>query len=198
MSSLAPALPTRPVLADLLPGDRVRTIALVVGAALLTAASAQVVIPLGFSPVPITGQTFAVLLTGAALGPMRGAAGQGLYLLLGGVGLPFFADASGGWQVISGATGGYLVGFVLAAALVGWLARRGVDRTPHGTAAAFIAGSLVIYAVGVPWLAVVIDVPLAEAIRLGMVPFLPGDVFKAALAAGVLPTAWLLVRRADR
>jgi biotin transport system substrate-specific component len=170
----------------------VRSVALVVGAALLTAASAQLVIPLPFSPVPISGQTFAVLLTAAALGPLRALSAQGLYLVLGGIGLPFYAGGESGWHHFAGATGGYLVGFVLAAVLVGWLARRGVDRTPHGTALAFVAGSLLIYAVGVPWLAVVIGVGLAEAAALGMVPFLVGDALKALLAAGLLPLAWKL------
>jgi biotin transport system substrate-specific component len=197
MSALTPAL-RRPVLADLLPRTLVANLTLVVGAALLTAASAQVFVPLPFSPVPISGQTFAVLLTAAALGPGRAVLAQGLYILLGVAGLPFFTGASSGVQVLAGATGGYIVGFVLAAAVVGWLARRGLDRTPWGTAAAFALGSVVIYAVGVPWLALVAGVSLGQALTMGLVPFLVGDAVKALLAAGLLPGAWSLVRRLER
>lgn len=193
-SAWSPVL-ARPVLADLLPRSVARDAALVGGAALLTAASAQVEIPLGFSPVPLSGQTFAVLLTAAALGPLRGVLGQGLYLLLGLVGLPFFSGGASGWEYLVGATGGYLVGFAVAAALVGVCARRGMDRRPLGTALAFVVGSLVIYAVGVPWLMAVAGVGFGEALALGVWPFLVGDALKALLAAGLLPGAWRLVGR---
>ncbi len=185
----------RPVLADLVPGTLARDAVLVVAAVLLTAASAQLIVPLPFSPVPISGQTFAVLLTAAALGPVRGVLAQGLYVLLGMAGLPFYAGGESGWQAATGATGGYLVGFVVAAAVVGAFARRGLDRSPAGTLAAFVIGSLVIYAFGVPWLAQVVGVSLGEALGLGLVPFLVGDALKALLAAGLLPAAWRLVRR---
>ena len=141
------------VLADVLPGARVRDAALVTGAALLTALLAQVSIPVAGSPVPITGQTLAVVLTAAALGPARGLAGQGLYLLLGAVGLPFYSDASGGFDVLTGATGGYLVGFLPAAYLIGLAARQGHDRRITRALPLFALGQLVIFAVGVPWLA---------------------------------------------
>lgn len=177
-----------------MPGARVRSVALVIGAALLTAASAQLVIPLWFSPVPISGQTFAVLLTAAALGPLRAVAAQGLYLGLGAVGLPFFAGGESGVQVFAGSTGGYLVGFVVAAWVVGALARRGLDRTPHGTFVAFAAGSLVIYAFGLAWLAVVTGGTLGQVLAWGLTPFLIGDALKALLAAGLLPIAWRLTR----
>lgn len=193
MSALSPSI-TRPVLADLVPWSIVRNVVLVLGAVLLTAAAAQVSIPLGFSPVPISGQTFAVLLTAAALGPLRGVAAQGLYFLVGMAGMPFYAGGESGMQVAFGATGGYLVGFIVAAAVVGWMARRGLDRSPWGMAAAFLAGSLVIYALGVPWLAQVVGVSLAEAVPMGLTPFLIGDVLKACLAAGLLPLAWKLVK----
>ena len=189
------AVQPRPVLADLLPRAAVRDVALVVGAALLTALCAQIVVPLGFSPVPVTGQTFAVLLTAAALGPLRGLLGQALYVLLGFVGLPFYSDAGSGPQVLFGATGGYLIGFVVAGAVVGWCARRGLDRDVRSAAVAFLLGSVVIYAIGVPWLAVVADMTLGEAVVAGLLPFIPGGILKAALAAGLLPAAWRLTRR---
>lgn len=195
MSASAPLVAPRPVLADVLPRSLVRNVALVLGAALLTAAASQVRIPLGFSPVPITGGTFAVLLTAAALGPARGAAGQAAYLALGAVGLPFFSGASAGPSYLVGPSGGYLFGFVVAAALVGACARRGWDRTPHGMAAAFALGSLVIYAFGVPWLAVVGGFSPAEALLRGLAPFLLGDALKAVAAAVALPVAWRLVDR---
>jgi biotin transport system substrate-specific component len=193
MSALAPSIP-RPVLADLVPRATVRNVVLVLAAVGLTALSAQVFVPLPFSPVPISGQTFAVLLTAAALGPLRAVSAQGIYVLLGMAGLPFYAGGESGVTVAFGATGGYLLGFVVAAAVVGLLARRGFDRTPWGMAAAFIAGSLTIYAFGVPWLAHTVGVSLTEAVPMGLTPFLVGDVVKAALAAGLLPLAWKLVR----
>lgn len=192
--STAVTLP-RPVLADLVARSRIRGAALVLAGALLTAAAAQVAVPLPFSPVPITGQTFAVLLTAAALGPLRGLLAQGLYLLLGLVGLPFYAGGESGWQTATGATGGYLLGFLVASLVVGALARRGLDRRPHSTLLAFAAGTLVIYALGVPWLAVVADLSLSQALALGLVPFLVGDAVKALLAAGLLPGVWRLLTR---
>lgn len=192
MSVSVPLAGPRPVLADLLPRTLVRNAALVVGAALLTAAASQLRIPLGFSPVPITGGTFAVLLTGAALGPARGAAGQATYLLLGAAGLPFFSGGTGGVSYLMGASGGYLVGFVVAAALVGACARRGWDRSPLGMAATFGLGSLVIYAFGVPWLAVVGSLGAGDALVQGLLPFLLGDGLKALAAAIALPAAWRL------
>ncbi|CAN5488587.1 biotin transporter BioY [soil metagenome] len=189
MSSAAFPAP-RPVLADLVPGSLARDAALVAGAALLTAAAAQVVVPLPFTPVPISGQTFAVLLCAAALGPLRGSLAQGLYLLLGMLGLPFYAGGESGWQAATGATGGYLIGFVAASVVVGTLARRGLDRSAVGMAAAFLAGSVVVYAFGAPFLAVAAGVTLPEAVRLGVAPFLVGDLVKALLAAGLVPAAW--------
>ncbi|CAN5872731.1 MAG: biotin transporter BioY [Euzebyales bacterium] len=187
----------RPVLADRLPLPlshvAARDVLLVAGGALLTAAAAQVAVPLPFTPVPLSGQTFAVLLVAAALGPLRGSLAQVLYIALAMVGLPFYAEASGGVEVVFGATGGYVFGFVVASVVVGHLARRGVDRKPVGVIGAYVAGSLIIYSVGVPWLAAAIDVPLLEAVKLGLVPFLIGDAIKAVLAAGLLPAAWKLL-----
>jgi biotin transport system substrate-specific component len=187
-------------LADLLPRSRTRDVALVVGFALLTALAAQVVIPLGFTPVPITGTTFAVLLSGAVLGARRGAAAQLLYVALGALGLPFFAEASGGWEVATGATGGYIIGFVVAAWVVGTLADRGQDRSIATAIPAFLAGTIVIYALGAGWLAVHLGVPLTaavgepSAVALGITPFLVGDVLKAVLAGVLLPLGWRLAR----
>lgn len=186
------------VLADVLPGARVRDAALVTAAALLTALLAQVSIPVAGSPVPITGQTLAVVLTAAALGPARGLAGQGLYLLLGAIGLPFYSAASGGFQVLTGATGGYLLGFLPAAYLIGLAARQGQDRRITRALPLFALGQLVIFAVGVPWLAAVAHLDAAEAISEGFTPFVVGGIVKAVIAGIALPGAWWLVNRADR
>lgn len=186
MTTTVAAAPRR-VLADLVPGGLVRDIALVVGAAVLVGITAQIAIPLPFTPVPITLQTFAVLLAGAALGPMRGAASMLLYLAVGMAGVPWFAQQNSGWAF---PTFGYLIGFVLAATLTGALARRGLDRTVVGTIGLMTLGNLVIYAVGVPYLAAALGAPLSDAIGLGMTPFLIGDALKILLAAGLLPLAW--------
>ncbi len=179
----------------LLPQTRVTSTGVVAGFALLTAAGAQVQIPLWFTPVPITGQTFAVLLSGAALGWRAGAASQGFYLLLGAVGLPFFRGGAGGWEIVTGPTGGYLIGFLVAAAVVGYLAERQQDRVVRTAVPAFLLGSLVIYACGVPWLAVSLGVSGSEAVRLGMMPFILGDLIKIVLAGLALPAAWRLADR---
>lgn len=186
------------VLADVIPGARVRDAVLVTGAALLTALLAQVAIPVAGSPVPITGQTLAVVLTAAALGPARGFAGQALYLLLGAVGLPFYSDAASGFDVVFGATGGYIVGFLPAAYLIGLAARQGQDRRITRALPLFALGQLVIFAIGVPWLAVVADLSPAQAIDAGFTPFIVGGLVKAAIAGVALPGAWWVVRKADR
>src|SRR5215211_7413752 len=186
------AAPQPRVLADVLSNTRVRDAALVIGAALLTAACAQISIPFPGSPVPVTGQTFAVLLTGAALGANRGALGQLLYIAMGLVGLPFYADGSHGVDVVWGATGGYIVAFPIAAWVCGKLAEARFDRTPLKALPAFAVGSLIVFAIGVPWLAVAADFTLVEAIDKGFVPFIPGGILKAGLAAGLLPTAWAI------
>jgi biotin transport system substrate-specific component len=186
------------VLADVIPGARVRDAVLVTGAALLTALLAQVAIPVAGSPVPITGQTLAVVLTAAALGPARGFAGQALYLLLGAVGLPFYSDAAGGFDVVFGATGGYIVGFLPAAFLIGLAARQGQDRRITRALPLFALGQLVIFAIGVPWLAVAADLSPSAAIDAGFTPFIVGGLVKAAIAGVALPGAWWVVRKADR
>jgi biotin transport system substrate-specific component len=185
----ATTLAQRRVLADLVPGGLVRDVGLIAGAAILTGIAAQIAIPLPFTPVPISLQTFTVLLAGAALGPMRALAAMILYLAAGAAGVPWFSDTTAGWAFPSF---GYVLGFVLAAGLVGWLARRGADRSVPGTIATMVAGNLVIYAVGVPYLAVAVGVGLPEAIALGATPFLLGDGLKILLAAGLLPAAWRL------
>jgi biotin transport system substrate-specific component len=187
-----PARPARPVLADRLPNVALRDVLLLFAGVAVVAVSSQVVIPLPFTPVPITGSTFGVLVAAAALGPARGAVSMVLYLALGIAGLPIFQGTHAGLDYAAGSTGGYLAGFVVAAWIVGALARRGLDRRPDRTALAFVIGSAVIYAFGVPWLAFTLHVSLGEALALGMFPFLLGDAFKAILAAVVLPLAWRL------
>ena len=146
--------PTSGTLLDLLHQSRVRDVIAVVGFALFTALAAQISIPLGFTPVPITGQTFAVLLAGGVLGANRGALSMGLYVALGAIGLPFYADGDGGWSVATGATAGYLVGFIVAAFVVGKMAEHGQDRKLSTSLPAFVAGSLIIYGFGATWLAI--------------------------------------------
>ncbi len=148
MTAQAAARPR--VLADLIPGELVRDVALVVGAAALTGVAAQVAVPLPFTPIPLSLQTLTVLLAGAALGPMRGGLAMGLYLVAGVIGVPWFSEQRSGWEF---ASFGYIVGFVLAAIVVGAFARRGADRTVIGTAGLMVLGNLLIYAIGVPWLA---------------------------------------------
>lgn len=161
----------------------------------VVAAAAQVSLPLPFTPVPITGQTFAVVLVGASLGASRGMASLVLYVLVGIAGAPVYADGAHGWAVLSGATGGYLVGFVAAAAVTGLLAERRWDRRFSSAVAAMLTGNVVIYLVGVPWLAIVLDTGLERTLELGLYPFVPGDVLKLYLAGLLLPGAWRLVTR---
>ena len=190
------ALPSRPlVLADLVPAARARDAGLVALGVLFTALLAQVALPVPGSPVPITGQTLAVVLTAASLGPLRGTAVQVAYILTGLVGLPFYSDASGGYEVVSGATGGYVVGFIPAAYLIGLAAKHGADRNVLKAVPLFIAGQAVIFAVGVPWLAVSTGQSLSWALQNGFYPFILGGLVKAAVAAGVLSTAWRSAQR---
>jgi biotin transport system substrate-specific component len=169
-----------------------RDVLLVVAGSLLVAALAQVRIPLPFTPVPITGQTFAVLLVGAVLGSRRGAASLLLYLMEGSLGLPVFAGGAGGLVHVFGPTGGYLLGFVVAAYLVGRLAEGGLDRRFRSALLVFLAGETVIYLFGVTWLGFFIG--FQKALAAGLLPFVIGDAVKLAAAALVLPAAWKLVR----
>jgi biotin transport system substrate-specific component len=169
---------------------------LVVAGAGLVAACAQISIPLGFTPVPLTGQTFAALLVGASLGSVRGMASLLLYLWIGVAGLPVYANHDSGWHTFTGATGGYLVGFVVAAAVTGYLAERGLDRRLSSSVTVMLTGSVVIYVCGVAWLHHVLHVNWASTLQDGLYPFVPGDILKVYLAALALPAAWKLVRRA--
>ncbi|HVX45950.1 MAG TPA: biotin transporter BioY [Mycobacteriales bacterium] len=189
-----PAIPLRrtPVLADLVPGAFVRDVALIAGGAGLTGLAAQLAFHIPGTPVPVSGQTFAALLVAAALGPWRAIGALGLYLVAGVAGVPWFTGhASGAW----GASFGYIIGFVLAGAAVGALARHGGDRTPLRTVATMGLGTLLIYAVGVPWLAVSVHTSLSHAVTLGVRPFLAGDALKVLAAAGLLPATWRLLGR---
>jgi biotin transport system substrate-specific component len=168
----------------ILPRSRTISVLLVVAFAALTAVLAQVRVPLWFTPVPFTGQTFAVLASGVVLGWKRGAASQLLYVAAGAVGLPVFQGAGGGWAYVTGPTLGYLVGFVAAAAIAGSITRRARFRGAGLVGA--ITGTVTIYAFGVAWLAHALGVGLVEAATLGVVPFLVGDAIKATLA-GLLP-----------
>jgi biotin transport system substrate-specific component len=174
---------------------RVRDVVLVLAGALFIYLTALIVIPLPNNPVPITGQTFGVLLVGGALGLRRGFAAVSLYVLLGVVGLPFFAENKGGLTVIWGASGGYLLGFILAGAVVGRLAELGWDRRLLGALGAMLVGSVAIYAIGLPWLKAVTGMSWEETVKTGLVPFIPGDILKVVLAAVLFPVAWWVVGR---
>jgi len=163
-------------------------LALVLAGSAFIALSALVAFPLPFSPVPVTGQTFAVLLVGAALGRWRGTAAVLAYLAEGAAGLPVFAGGLSGPAVLVGPTGGYLFGFVLGAWLCGYLAERGWDRRVGGTLASMILGNIVIFAIGLPWLARFVGG--ANVWTMGFWPFIPGDIVKIGLAAAALPLAW--------
>jgi biotin transport system substrate-specific component len=165
---------------------------LVVAFSAFVALMAQVAIPLW--PVPLTLQTLAVLLTGAALGSRRGSLALLVYLAEGAVGLPVFAGGASGVAYMLGPTFGYLVGFVLAAGVVGFLAERGWDRRPAGTVLAMGVGNLVIYALGVAWLSVILG-DLGTALVQGVLVFIVGDLIKIAVAALALPGGWALARR---
>ncbi|MBJ7906349.1 biotin transporter BioY [Streptomyces sp. NPDC003656] len=180
------------VLADLIPASRVRDAALVLGGAVLTGLAAQIAVPVPGSPVPVTGQTFAALLVGTALGARRGVLSLALYAVAGVVGVPWFAGGGSGAGAVSF---GYVLGMILASAAVGALARRGADRSPLRMAGTMLLGEAIIYAIGVPYLALAAHMSLTQAIAAGLTPFLIGDALKAALAMGLLPTAWKLTSK---
>ncbi len=168
-------------------GGLLRDLAFIGGAVLFIALSAQVSIPLWFTPVPITGQTLAVLLVGATGGTRRGGAALLLYRGGGARGLGFFSPAGGP------ATYGYLGGFLAAALLVGYLAERGWDRSYRRAVAAMLAGNIVIYLVGLPWLGINVGLDLGATLSAGLTPFIPGDIVKLLLAAAALPSTWRLL-----
>jgi biotin transport system substrate-specific component len=193
MTTLAPS-PRRLVLADrVFPRTLVMDAVLIVAGAALVTILAQLVIPL--QPVPITGQTLAVLLVGSTLGAVRGSLAMVLYALLGLVGLPVFSDGTHGASIVFGATGGYIVGFILSAAMVGWLAERRWDRKVLKALATFVAGSLAVFAIGLPWLSITLHLNLAQTLAAGFYPFIIGGIIKAVIAAGLLPLGW---RGADK
>jgi biotin transport system substrate-specific component len=189
MTTLASTLTTR-----ILPtvNQKISDLMFISAGALLVALLAQVRIPLPFTPVPLTGQTFAVLLVGAALGSRRGGASLGLYLALGALGLPFFAGGASGLAYMTGPTLGYLVGFVAAAYITGLLAEHGLERDLRTSLLPFLAGTVVIYIFGAGWLT--LSLGIQKAVLLGVIPFLIGDAIKIVLAGLALPAAWKLVR----
>ncbi len=181
----------------------VRDIVLVVAGSALLALCAQVTIHLPIGPVPITGQTFAVLLLGAVLGPRLGTMAAALYVLEGIAHLPVYASGAHGWGVITGASGGYLLSYPFAAFAVGFLARLGWDRRPITLALAMLAGNVIIYVFGLPWLAnwmyvneatLGIEASAGLVLQWGLTPFIPGDLAKLLLAASLVPVGWLAVR----
>ncbi|HZR39274.1 MAG TPA: biotin transporter BioY [Ktedonobacteraceae bacterium] len=178
-----------------------RDLLLVIGFSVFLALCSQVSFHIPFTPVPITLQTLGVLLTGAALGSRRGALAMLAYLAEGAAGLPVFASGTGGIVHLLGYTGGYLWSYPIAAFVTGFLCERRLDRHFLTSVLAMLPGSLIIYALGVPWLAIVgiptaqgiMHPPILTAIALGMLPFIPGDLLKLVIAAVLLPTAWSIV-----
>jgi biotin transport system substrate-specific component len=180
----------------LFPHSRFLTDALLVLAGTgFVALAAQVKIDLSFTPVPITGQTFAVMLVGASLGALLGLASLGLYLFVGALGAPIYADGQHGWDVLTGPTGGYILGFVFAACLTGFLAQKHWDRRFSSAVAAMLTGNVVIYLFGLPWLAAKLNTGLEDTLEAGLYPFVVGDLLKLYLAGALLPAAWGMVSR---
>lgn len=174
--------------------SRVRNAILVMGLTGFTALAAQVSIPLPFTPVPLTLQTFAVLAGAAALGAERAVMAQVLYITLAVAGVPVLAGGASGQEVVVGATGGYLLGFVLASYVVGRISSNGASTKSGKTALAFLAGSVLIYALGAPWLAFTTGNTITWAVVNGVAPFLVGDLIKAVAAGAVLPLAWKITK----
>lgn len=193
-TSLTYPRPHALVLADLLPGDRVRDVALVAGGAALTALLAQVAIPVPPSPVPVTGQTLAVGLVGASLGMRRGTLAMLLYLVAGFF-LPVYAEGGSGIELLWGATGGYLIGFVVATAAIGWLAERGGDRRVATAFLSFVVAQAVVFGFGLVGLKLVAGESWAWTVHHGFAVFLVGGAIKAMIGAALLPSAWRLAER---
>jgi biotin transport system substrate-specific component len=167
---------------------------LIIGFNVLMILSARASVPLWFTPVPITLQTLALMLTAATLGSRRGALAMLLYLAEGASGLPVFA-VGGGWAyLVAGPTAGYLWSYPIAAFVVGWLCERGLDRSFLTAFFAMLPGTIIIYAFGVSWLAFMIHLGFSNAFMAGMWPFIPGDLIKMVFAALLLPVAWSIVR----
>jgi biotin transport system substrate-specific component len=194
MSTIAVPQPRR-VLADLVPASLLAEVALVVGAAALVGALAQISIHLSFTPVPITGQTLGVMLAGTALGWRRAGLAMALYMVAGVIGVPWFAGHASGYV---GASFGYLVGFVIAGSALGWVAGRGGDRTITRALVAMAVGDAIIFLIGVPWLAFSAHLGPSAAIADGFTPFIWGELIKSGIAGVALPSSWRLVDRATR
>ncbi|WP_309617385.1 biotin transporter BioY [Salinibacterium sp.] len=201
MSNLTLAL-GKPTLADRIFSRSIAVDAVLIAAgAALTAVAAQIAVPLW--PVPITGQTLAVLLVGVTLGAVRGGISMVLYAALGIIGLPVFSESSSGWSVVAGPTGGYIIGFIFSAILTGWLAQREWDRKLLRAFVAFLIGSVVTFAFGLPWLATFLGAvgapnDLQSVLQAGLYPFILGGVIKSILGAGIITLAWVAVGRRDR
>jgi biotin transport system substrate-specific component len=194
----APTLPRRGlVLADAIPGARVRDAVLVLAGALFTSLLAQIAINVPPSPVPVTGQTLAVGLVGATLGARRGTAAMLLYALMGLV-FPVYAEGGQGWDVITGASGGYILGFIVATGVVGYLAERGADRKALTAFVSFVAAQLIVFAFGLAGLKLAVGQDWGWTIHNGFSIFIVGGVIKALVGAAVLPSAWSIVRRFER
>lgn len=172
---------------------RVRHIALILLGVLVVTLCAWIYIPL--QPVPFTGQTFGVLLVGGALGLRRGATSLALYLLIGTLGAPIFSEGKSGVDAVLGQTGGYIIGFVVAAAVVGRFAELGWDRHVGGALVSMAVGTVMIYAIGVPWLKYSLDLTWTQAVAGGLLPFLAWDLAKAAVAGALFPLGWWLIGR---
>lgn len=192
----------KPTLADRLIGRGLAIdVVLIVTGVAFTSIAAQIATPAW--PIQLTGQSMAVLVVGMALGSLRGAISIGLYVLGGALGLPIFSNSTSGFETITGPAGGYIIGFIVAAAFVGWVAERGLDRTFLRAVASATGGTAIIFLAGVPRLAVVSDLSLGEAVALGFVPLAVGGVVKLLLAATINTAAWsalnrMEVRDADR
>ncbi len=197
MTALAPSVPRRLVLADrVFPRHLVVDATLVVLGAAFVGGLAQLYVPLW--PVPVTGQTLAVLLVGATLGTVRGALSLAVYAAFGIIGVPWFSEASSGFDVIAGPTGGYIIGFIASAALVGWLSEREWDRKIFKAIATFIGGTLVVFAFGLPWLAFSLGIGVELTLEYGLWPFVIGGLIKAAIAALLLPLAWFGANKLEK
>jgi biotin transport system substrate-specific component len=168
---------------------------LVLGTSLLLALSAQIAFPLPYSPVPVTFQTFVVLLAGAVLGSRLGALSVLVYLTQGAVGLPFFAKGGSGLAYLRGVTAGYLIGFVVAAYAVGWLVERGIGQKFETAVLAMLFGNVIIYSFGVLWLKMLLNTTLHDALAKGAYLFIPGDVYKIGIASVLLPLLWNFFNR---
>ena len=197
MTALAPSAPRRLVLADrVFPRHLVVDITLVVLGAAFVGGLAQLYVPLW--PVPVTGQTLAVLLVGATLGTVRGVLALTAYAAFGIIGVPWFSEGSAGLDVIAGPTGGYILGFIVSAALVGWLSEREWDRKILKALATFAGGTLVVFAFGLPWLAWSLGIGVDLTLEYGLWPFVIGGAIKAIIAAALLPLAWFGAERLSR